>query len=528
VDRRTFLSGLAAVAVATACADDDSDRSASGSSGNTDIVAAEPAAADLPAGSFSLGVASGDPLADRVMLWTRLASAPTTVGGGSPDTDVEVAYDVATDDQFTRLVASGVVTATSALAHSVHVDVTNLSPDTWYHYRFRAGDQTSPVGRTRTFPAPSANASRFRFVFASCQDYQWGHYGAWAHAGTEPDLDAVVFLGDYIYETTLGDLSPARSGARVWAAGEAQSLEDYRGRYAQTKSDPQLQAAHQAVPWLTVFDDHEVSNNYAGDVGQGDIARPLSHNRRLAAYQAWYEHTPIRIDPAPSAFDSLTVNRSLTFGTLATLFGIETRQHADPPPCRTGVELTDDAPGCAERDDPARTNLGSVQEQWLRDQLTASTSTWNVIANPLLMAGLNTGTVEEPKFTLDTWDGYPAARDRLLSHIETSKISNPVVVTGDWHASFVLDVKRTPDAPTLMPEFLASSMTTLIFGDDFRAANPHVRYFVGEHGYGLVTITPEQLLCEFKYITDVWDPNTAISHVDGWKVLAGEHEAQPV
>lgn len=145
----------------------------------------------------------------------------------------------------------------------------------------------------------------------------------------------------------------------------------------------------------------------------------------------------------------------------------------------------------------------------------------------MLLAGLNTGTAAAPKYTLDTWDGYTASRDRLLEHIETTKPSNPVVITGDWHASFVLDVKRTPDAPTLMPEFLASSMTTLIFGDDYRADNPHVRYFVGEHCYGLVTVTASELLCEFKYIADVWDPNTPISHVDRWKVLAGEHEAQP-
>ena len=528
MDRRTFLSGLAAVAVATACADDSSDRSASGSSTSTTLVAATPAPADLAAGIFGLGVASGDPLADSVMLWTRLAAAPLTADGGSPKIDVEVAYDVATDDAFTNLVASGVVTTTAALAHSVHVDITGLTADTWYHYRFRAGTQSSPTGRTRTFPEPSAEKSQLRFVFASCQDHQWGHYGAWAHAAVEPELDAVVFLGDYIYETTLPDLSPDGSGARVWASPEPKTLVDYRWRYAQTKADAQLQAAHHAVPWLTIFDDHEVSNNYAGDVGQADVTKPLSHDRRLAAYQAWYEHTPIRIDPQPSSFESLTVNRSLTFGTLATLFGIETRQHADPPPCRTGVELTDDAPGCAERDDPARSNLGTVQEQWLRDQLSASTATWNVIANPLLMAGLNTGTAEAPKYTLDTWDGYTASRDRLLAHIETTKPSNPVVITGDWHASFVLDVKRTPDAPTLMPEFLASSMTTIIFGDDYRANNPHVRYFVGEHGYGLVTITAAQFLCEFKYIADVWDPNTAISHVDGWKVLSGQHEAQPV
>ena len=340
MDRRTFLTSLAAATVAVACTtDDDASTRSSASPPTTSpepVTAATPApAAALAAGSFALGVASGDPLHDRVVIWTRLASAPVAVDGGSPSTDVEVAYDVATDEAFTDLVASGIATATAALAHSVHVDVTGLRPDTWYFYRFRAGDQTSPTGRTRTFPAADASPNSFRFVFASCQDFQWGRYGAWRHAAAEADLDAVLFLGDYIYETNLGDLSPDKAGDRVWANGAAFTLAEYRQRYAQTKGDADLQAAHHAAPWLTIFDEHEVSNNYAGDVSQPDRDRPNSGDRRLAAYQAWYEHTPIRIEPEPSAFDDLRVHRSLQFGNLASIFAIETRQHADPPPCRS-------------------------------------------------------------------------------------------------------------------------------------------------------------------------------------------------
>jgi alkaline phosphatase D len=485
----------------------------------------------LPAGVFALGVASGDPLADRIMLWTRLASAPTAVDGGAPDGDVEVAFDVATDDAFEDLVASGIAIASPALGHSIHVDVTGLAPDTWFHYRFRASGQTSETGRTRTFPAADATPDRFRFVFASCQDLQWGRYPAWGRASEQPDLDAVVFLGDYIYEINLGDLSPTGDGSRVWAGPVPMTLADYRMRYAQTKADPQLQAAHLMAPWIVTFDDHEVSNNYAGDVGQADIDQPNSRDRRLAAYQAWYEHTPIRIDevpdePGPADFADLRVHRDFSFGSLARLFAIETRQHADPPACREGGDLlSDEGPLCPEAEDPARTNLGDEQESWLFDGLGATDAAWNVIANPLMLAELNVGTAEEPAFTRDAWSGYPAARQRLLGAIVDAKVPNPVVVTGDWHASFVLDVKAEADGPTVMPEFLASSISTIAFENDYRALNPQVRYFAVEHGYGLVTVTPEQLECEFHYVDDVWDADAPISRIDRWVVRDGEHEA---
>jgi len=557
MDRRQLLAGFALAGVTAACAS-NSDESGNGSTTTRDggdggdtsgaaVTAAEPAPATLTSAAFGLGVASGDPLSDRVMLWTRLATAPAAVGvdgvdlaAADPppvaDGSVEVAFDVATDEGFTDLVVSGIATATPALGHSVHVDVSGLQPDTWYFYRFRAGGQTSAVGRTRTFPAADAEPEQFRFVFASCQDFQWGFYGAWGRAAELPDVDAVVFLGDYIYETTFGDLSPDAAGARVWATPEAFTLDNYRSRYAQTKADPQLQAAHQMAPWIVTFDDHEVANNYAGDVGQADVDQPDSADRRLAAYQAWYEHTPIRIDPLPgdepADFAELRVHRDFSFGSLATLFTIETRQHADPPPCRAGGDLnSDDGPGCDEMFDQARTNLGDDQETWLVDGLSSSDASWNILANPILFAGLNVGTADQVEYTRDTWDGYPASRRRVIDAIVGSEVKNPVVVTGDWHASFVLDVKEQPGdaaSETVMPEFLASSISTILFPADYSAANPQVKYFVAEHGYALVTVTPEDLTCEFHYIADKWDPATPISHIDTFRVLDGEHDARPV
>ena len=540
MDRRQLLGTFALLGVTAACADgsDGADGSGKGDGtgdggGSTRVVAAEPAATTLPEGIFGLGVASGDPLPEGVILWTRLATWPATA---APEGEIEVAVDVATDGDFQDLVLSQVAVARPELAHSVHVDVSGLSPDTWYFYRFRAGERTSEVGRTRTLPAADAEPEQVRFVFASCQDLQWGHYAAWGRAVEQPDVDAVVFLGDYVYESNFGDLSPAKDGSRVWATTETRTLDEYRTRYAQTKSDPQLRAAHALAPWIVTFDDHEVANNQAGDVGQADIDQPLSRDRRLAAYQAWYEHQPVRIDPDPAGvpedFAQIEVQRAVPFGSLLSLFSIETRQHADVPPCRTDGGLnSDEGPLCDQAFEPDRTNLGEAQETWLIDGLGDSRARWNVIANPLMLAGLNVGTADTPAFTRDTWDGYPVVRERLLKAIAAAEVSNPVVVTGDWHASFVLDVHETPGdttTPVVMPEFLASSISTVIFAEDYSAANPHVRYFVPEHGYGLVTVTPDELRCEFHYIADEWDPDSPLAHVDTFVVADGERSAQRV
>ena len=528
MDRRQFLSGLAVAGLTTACA-----TSSKKSSKGAPSTAAQPVetavpttpSTPLPDGIFSLGVASGDPTDSAVVLWTRLASAATSPDGGPPTGDVQVAFDVARDEAFKDLVASDIAVARPDLGHSIHVDVTNLDPDSWYYYRFRVDGQTSPVGRTRTFPAPTAKADHFRFIFASCQDYQWGTYVLWKHAAAEKP-DAVVFLGDYIYELSLGDLSPAQDGSRVWASPPPTDLATYRARYAQTKSDPHLQAAHATAPWIITFDDHEVANNYAGDVGQGDVDQPRSRDRRLAAYQAFYEHQPIRVTPEPDSFDSLELQRSLRFGTLADLAVIETRQYADAPACRTDASLiSDEGPSCAALEDPKRTNLGAAQESWLADTIAASKGTWFVLCNPVMFASINTGTAEAPTYTRDVWDGYPAARQRVIDAITTAKVPNPVVVTGDWHASFVNDVAASAGGATVMPEFVGSSISTVIFGTDYRAANPHIRYFLGEHCYASVTVTPESFTCAYVYVENIWDENAPISHTDTWSVTAGSHEA---
>jgi len=532
MDRRQLLISALVAGVTTACAlgdDDAKGQKGTGATRGTDkreVQLATPAPADLAVATFPLGVASGDPLADRVMLWTRVFPADPA----STET-IEVAFDVATDEAFRSLVASGIAKAPAQLAHSVHVDVTGLEPDTWYYYRFRAGEQTSPTARTRTFPEKDADAQRFNFVFTSCQDFQWGYYAAWGHVAQEQDLDAVVFLGDYIYEMNFGDLSPDKSAKRVWATPEAMTLDQYRTRYAQAKADAKLQAAHHRAPWIITFDDHEVSDNYAGDVGGSDLEEPKSHARRLAAYQAWYEHTPIRLaDPpkgaSPDDFDELRVNRGFRFGSLANMFVIETRQHAAPPACRTTTGyLVDQGPLCSAADDPNRSNLGETQEKWLFGELEQADAKWNILANPVMLADMNIGTPEAPQYYRDMWIGYPAARERLLAKIVDAKVPNPVTVTGDWHASFVLDVQRGPHGQsptTVMPEFLVTAISSVLFPQDYRAHNPQIRYFEARHGYAKVTVTPSAFECTFCHLEDVWDPESPIAARSKWRLADGE------
>ncbi len=271
-----------------ACGSDDGD---TGAGPTTTSVVPRPAPA-LSGDPFTLGVASGDPTADGVVLWTRLAPDSGAADGGMPADDVDVVFEIAKDSAFTDVVATGVATAVADLAHSVHVEVDGLDPNAEFHYRFSVGEFTSPAGVTRTFAPGDATLDRYRFAVAACQDFQFGRYGAWAHAAADGDLDAVVFMGDYVYELPPFDVSPEGDGSRMWRVEGATTLDDYRIRYAQVKEDSSLQSAHAMAPWLIVWDDHEVTDNYTGDTDYNDPDPVEFRKRRSAAYQAWYEHLP--------------------------------------------------------------------------------------------------------------------------------------------------------------------------------------------------------------------------------------------
>ena len=521
-DRRTFLSSLVAAVAGTAAVACSDGTSTTGSSTTVGSVVAPTAKApaSLNANPFGLGVASGDPLADSVILWTRLITDVKSLdgtGGMAPE-DVDVVWEVSTDDSFTNLVAADIAKATASLGHSVHVDVKGLQPDSWYFYRFRVGSYTSPVGKTRTTPAPDANVDQLRFGFASCQDFDNGEYGA--HATMAKDrLDLVFFLGDYIYESAMKPLKgfPAQP--------ECTDLNGYRARYAIYKSSPALQASHAACPWVVTPDDHEVENNRAGLSSENKAPVAEFAKRTAAAYQAMYEHLPLRLDPPTS--DSWKMYRSFSYGKLAEFFVLDGRQYRSDQPCNRPADAIVNRKDCAaEIDDPTRTMLGAEQEAWLNSGLQDASGTWRVLAQQTVMSSLVLGNIV---LNVDQWDGYPAARQRLLGFIEDHKIDNVVVLTGDIHsagAGVLFSVKGDVKTP-VASEFVGTSITSaslvdivpggadLVTVDKF----PGIEYLnVKEHGYTRCTVTASEWKSEFVMMNDLGSVD-ASSRVDATLVV---------
>lgn len=371
-----------------------------------------PAAASWPAAPrttpiadpFTLGVASGDLDHGSVVLWTRLAPDPLAGDGrgGMPDRDVDVQWQIAEDERFTRVTASASGTATTGTgtgnAHAVHVEARGLRPGAHYHYRFRVGTEISPAGRTRTTPAPGARVDRFAFAFASCQSLTSGHYTAQRHLAQE-DLDLVAFLGDYIYET--GEAGPV--GRPHVPAREVETLAEYRVRHAQYKADADLQAAHAAFPWAVVFDDHELENNRADDHPYGGRPSEEFTQRRADALKAYYEHMPLRAAQRPQGPD-LHLYRRLSFGRLVQLHLLDTRQYRD-------VQSRPD------REDPDRTLLGADQKRWLLEGLSSSREQWNVLAQQVFFSQRDFAAGEPTDFSDDAWDNYTVERDQVRDHL---------------------------------------------------------------------------------------------------------------
>jgi alkaline phosphatase D len=465
--------------------------------------------------AFTLGVASGDPAPDGVVLWTRLLPA-----GGMPDVDVPVRWEVAADDRFADVVATGTATAAPGLAHSVHVEVGGLSPGRDYWYRFLLGDEESTAGRTRTLPAAGAAVDRVRLAFVSCQHWEAGWWPAYGHLARE-DLDLVVHLGDYVYEGGRGgDLD----GRAHEPAHECITLDDYRARYAQYKGDPALQAAHAVAPWVVTWDDHEVENNYAGETVDAD--------RQLAGYLAWYEHQPVRL-PRPSALP-YPVHRSFDVGGLARLFLLDTRQYRSDQPC----DQAQDVGGpCDELAEAGRTMAGAEQEAWLFDGLASSPATWNVIGQQTVMARLDLFAGPGELFNLDQWDGYPAARSRLLGHLAGAGVANPVVLTGDIHASGVADLLADfadPSSAVVATELVGTSISSGFpaeFAGPVRAAvdaTPWARYFEPlRRGYVRCTVDESQWLAEYRYVESVDTPDSPVETAASFVVEAGRPGAEP-
>ncbi|MDG4825663.1 alkaline phosphatase D family protein [Asanoa sp. WMMD1127] len=466
---------------------------------------------------FTLGVASGDPLPDGVVLWTRLAPEPLIADGlgGMSGHVVPVLWEVAEDERFRRVVKRGLERATPELGHSVHAEVHGLRPDREYYYRFRTGGAVSPVGRTRTAPSAHSRPRELSFAFVSCSNYPTGYFTAYRHLAEE-ELDLVLHLGDYIYEgPAAGTL-----GRPHLPAAEIFSLADYRVRHAQYKTDPDLRLAHARFPWAVTWDDHEVENNYADETSEDAAQSPESFlRRRAAAYQAYYEHMPLRRSAVPHGPD-MRIYRRLRYGRLAEFNLLDGRQYRSDQ-VTTPEELAD----------PARSMLGAEQERWLTDGLSHSAGTWNILAQQTVMAEADRDPGPGELLPNDNWNGYEPARQRLFDTVARRRIENLVVVTGDAHCSMVAELKQDFDDPasrTVGVEFLGTSVTSGgdgapmdTRGTEWLASNPHMKFYDGRRGYVRVTADHRALRTDYRAVPAVSTPDAAVSTIASFVVEEG-------
>lgn len=464
----------------------------------TRLVQAAPKGVVFKENPFSLGVASGDPVSDGVVLWTRLAPHPLEDAGGMPKEAVAVHWEVARDEHFHDVIQKGTETAIPASAHSVHVEVSGLQPDRVYWYRFIAGGESSPVGRTRTAPAAGVIPASVRFAVTSCQHYEYGYFNAYDHM-LQDDLRVVFHLGDYIYEYGAMDQRPRRHHGK-----EAVDLAGYRTRYAQYRTDPALQKVHAAFPWVVTWDDHEFHNNCAGDQPVADIDPQKYLQRRAAAYQAYYENMPLRRPQTPRGA-YLDLYRSLNYGSLLQFSVLDVRQYRTHQPCGDRNQ-----PPCPGMFDPQATMLGKEQEAWLFQRLGSSPARWNVLAQGVMMGRVDRAAGDDVKFSMDQWAGYDVSRRRLLQFLEDRKVSNPIVLTGDIHSNWVNDLQVDCDdrnASVVGTEFVGTSISSGGDGGDgekyrtsVMADNPFVKFYNSQRGYLRCEVTPERWQTDFRVV----------------------------
>lgn len=474
------------------------------------------AAPTFTANPYACGISSGDPTADGVVLWTRLMPDPARESAWQRER-IEVKWEVASDEGMKNIVKRGTTNAAPDLGHSVHAEVTGLQPGSWYWYRFIAGGQASAVGRTRT--APSRPVDKLRFAFASCQHFETGYYSAYKHM-LKDDLDLVIHLGDYIYE------GPERpNGVRKHTGKEIVSLTDYRNRYALYRSDEHLREAHRLFPWIVTWDDHEVDNNYAGDIPEDKQTREQFLERRANAYQAYYESMPLRRSTMPRG-SKMQLYRKLSYGPLAEFFVLDTRQYRSDQPCGDG----DKAP-CPEMTRADQTMFGDAQEKWLTGGLASSKARWNVLCNQVMMAKIDRDGGPGERYPMDQWSGYETARARFMRFLAEKKPSNPVVITGDVHSSWVCDLRekfRDKNSPVVATEFTGTSISSGGDGVDVteRAAaylpdNPQIKFHNAKRGYVRCELTEARYTADYRILDRVTVPDSPIATKASFVIESG-------
>ncbi|MFH9569466.1 alkaline phosphatase D family protein [Streptomyces sp. NPDC017454] len=501
--------------------------------GAAPVAGAAPAApGKVPADPFQLGVASGDPLPDGVVLWTRLAPKPLDDDGGMPRRPVAVRWEIALDERFRKVVRRGVEHAVPAEAHTVHADVRGLRPHHEYYYRFRAGRAVSPVGRTRTAPAAGTSPT-VDFAFASCANWEQGHFTAYRHMAEERP-DVVFHLGDYLYEYAAG----VNGKVRTHHGDEMNTLAEYRARHAQYKTDPDLRLLHATAPFVVTWDDHETDNNYAdlspenSDAGQGNDTTAHFAARRRAAYQAYWEHMPLRRLRKP-VDTALPLYRRLEFGSTATFSVLDTRQYRTNQPYGDKWQVSG-----PDQWDPKATILGDEQHAWLERSLSRSRSTWNVLPQQIYFANWDAVAGPDDGGYNDGWDGYRVSRDRVLGYVEERGIDNFVVLTGDVHNNWTNDLRRDferPETRLVGSEFVTTSITS---GGDGSAThdpgqvywdeNPHTKYYSSRRGYVRCTVSKERYTADYRVVDYVTRPGAPVRTDKSFVIETGVPGVQAV
>lgn len=494
-----------------------------------DAWATEPApqgSRALPGDPFTLGIASGDPSPDGFVLWTRLALDPLADNGfgGMPGRDLVVSWQISDEPSFRRVVRAGAATARADAAHSVHVEVAGLDPRRDYWYRFRQGRHLSAVGRTRTAPAVT-DGGPVALALASCSHWEEGLFTAYGHLATEP-VDAVLHLGDYIYEYAPNPKNPVRQHV----GQESRDLAGYRLRHALYKTDQDLQAAHAAAPWIVTWDDHDIDNDWAGT--EPGVPEPGFMARRAAAAQAYYENMPLRRTSVPSGPD-IQLYRRLRYGGLVNLHMLDTRQYRDDQACGGGGQA-----GCEARLDPARTILGDAQEAWTLAGMAASDARWDVLGQQVFFTQRDVTAGPVQTVSMDTWDGYVASRQRLLDGIAVRDVENLVVFTGDIHRHFMSEITTNfddPDARRVGVEVVTTSISSGGNGadrdsttDTYLRENPHLKFVNSQRGYAVTRFTDERMHTDFRIVPYVDTPGAPVSTRASFVVESGESVAHRV
>ncbi|MFG3380409.1 alkaline phosphatase D family protein [Streptomyces sp. NPDC047999] len=501
--------------------------------------------------AFLHGVASGDPLPDGVLLWTRVTPGPDAVPGSGRGADTAVAWEVAEDRGFTRIAARGSYTARAAFDHTVKVDVRGLRPATDYHFRFTAGDVRSPAGRTRTAPAPDSSGPGIRFGVVSCANWEAGWFSAYRHLAARSDLDAVLHLGDYLYEYGSGSYPSEKYTVRPHEPRhEILTLADYRLRHATYKTDTDLQALHAAHPVVAIWDDHEIANDaWSGGAEnhtpgtEGDYAA-----RVAAAKQAYFEWMPVRTSTEG------TVYRRLRFGRLADLHLLDLRSFRSQ---QAGI-------GSGEVDDPDRTITGRAQLDWLKAGLTASDARWQLVGTSVMISPVAFGSMPArllrpltellglPEGGLavntDQWDGYTDDRRELLAHLTDRGVENTVFLTGDIHMAWANDVpvraSTYPLSRSAATEFVVTSVTSdnlddllhvapntlsLVAETAVKAANRHVRWVdMDAHGYGVLDVTAERTQMDYYTVSDRTRKDATTAWARSYRTRSGTQKVERV